>query len=142
VTIVLDDHLLRDLLADDASAELKKVLRRHDPSTTNLYYLRLCKSVVSARGSRLVGGWPTEQRVELGRALMALPSSVRVVPLRDLAYRMAELGNAFRVSSLGAEAAAAAEHLDATLCVWDGEDGPGIREAVTSIGGTYRTIAR
>jgi hypothetical protein len=46
-----------------------------------------------------------------------------------------------RVSTLGAEAVAAAEHLEASLCVWDGDDGPGIREAARAAGVTYRTIA-
>ncbi|HEX3427141.1 MAG TPA: hypothetical protein VHT30_13480 [Acidimicrobiales bacterium] len=47
---VLDDHLLRDLLADEASRDLLRVLDAYEPATTNLYHLRLCKSVVAARG--------------------------------------------------------------------------------------------
>jgi hypothetical protein len=55
---------------------------------------------------------------------------------------MAELAGAFRVSTLGAEAVAAAEHLDAPLCVWTGDDGPGIRSAMDALGQQYRTIRR
>jgi len=99
-------------------------------------------SAVSAKGGALTGSWPTEQRRELGRSLTELPESVRVVPMRALVYRMAEIADAHRVSTLGAEAAAAAEHLIATLYVWEGDDGPGIRAAVTAVGATYRTIAR
>ncbi|MHB1928776.1 MAG: hypothetical protein ACYDEN_03875 [Acidimicrobiales bacterium] len=55
---------------------------------------------------------------------MTLPASVELVPLRVLTYRMAEISNAQRVSTRGAEAVAAAEHLNATLCVWDGDAGP------------------
>lgn len=139
---VLDDHLLRDLLADEVSDDLAEVLAQHEPATTNLYYLRLCKSVVSARGGTLVGSWPIERRVALGRTLVALPDSVMIVPFRAIAYRMAELADMHRVSNLGAEAVAAAEHLEAPLCVWTGDDGPGIRHAITSLGGSYRTISR
>lgn len=73
---------------------------------------------------------------------MTLPDSIQVAPLQTLAYRMAEIATAFRVSTLGAEAAAAAEHLAAPLCVWEGDDGPGIRAAVTGIGENYKTLGR
>jgi hypothetical protein len=139
---LLDDHLLRDLLAQDLSADLAAVLEEYEPATTNLYLYRLCRSVVSAPGGTLTGDWPVEQRRELGRSLLALPETVQVVPMRQLAYRMAEIADARRVSTLGAEAAAAAEYLVAVLCVWEGDDGPGIRAAVTSVGSQYRTIER
>lgn len=73
---------------------------------------------------------------------MALPDSVQVVPMRLLAYRMAELAEAHRLSTLGAEAAAAAEHLGGPLCVWEGDDGPGVRAATAALGVTYRTVPR
>jgi len=139
---LLDDHLLRDLLAGDLSAELAEILGEHEPATTNLYLYRLSRSVVSARGGALTGSWSVEHRRELGRALLALPESVPVVPMRVLAYRMAEIADAQRVSTLGAEAAAAAEHLGAALCVWEGDDGRGIRSAVDAVGAPYRTVAR
>jgi hypothetical protein len=143
VTIaLLDDHLLRDMLARDLGADLSQLLGEHEPATTNLYLHRLCKSVVSARGGALTGSWPMERRRELGRSLLALPDTVRIVPMRLLAYRMAEIAAANRVSTLGAEATAAAEHLSAPLCVWAGDDGPAIRAAVTAIGAEYQVITR
>lgn len=139
---LLDDHLLRDLLADDLSTELARILERHDAATTNLYLYRLSRSVVSARGGALTGSWPLEQRRTLGRSLTVLPDSVQVVPLRALTFRMAEIAEAHRVSTLGAEAAAAAEHLGASLFVWEGDDGLGIRDAVNSVGADYKTVTR
>ena len=62
--------------------------------------------------------------------------------MRTLAYRMAEIASAHRVSTLGAEAVAAAERLDAPLCVWSGDDGPGIRAAMSALEQDYRTVAR
>lgn len=139
---LLDDHLLRDLLADNPSIGLVQILDNHEPATTNLYLYRLSKSVVSARGGALTGSWPAEQRRELGRSLVVLPDSVQVVPMRLLTFRMAEIARAQRVSTLGAEAAAAAEHLGAPLCVWEGDRGPGIRDAVLAVGADYRSVTR
>lgn len=139
---ILDDHLLRDLLANDVSAELASVLDRHEPATTNLYLYRLSKSVVSARGGALTGGWGAERRRALGASLLSLSDSVEVVPLRAIAYRMAEIAAVHRVSTLGAECVAAAEHLEAPLCVWSGDDGQGIRAAMADLRRDYRTIAR
>ena len=139
---VLDDHLLRDLLADTPSRELLRLVRRYEPATTNLYLHRLCKSVVSARGGALTGAWPAQQRRALGSRLLALPDEIQVVPMRSLAYRMAEIADSHRLSTLGAEAVAAAEHVDGPLCVWNGDDGPGIRAATSALGIGYRTVVR
>lgn len=73
---------------------------------------------------------------------MVLPDIIEVVPMRFLAYRMAEIADAHRVSTLGAEAVAAAEHLGGPLCVWEGDDGRGIRSAVAALGASYRTVTR
>ena len=140
--VVLDDHLLRDLLADESTIEIRRLLRRRTPATTNLYYLRLCKSVVSARGGQLTRLFSDDQRRALGRALVTLPDHIQVLPMRDLAYRMAEIAQDHLLSALGAEAVSAAEHLDAPLCVWGGDDGPHIRAAAAAMGVGYRTIER
>ena len=138
---VLDDHLLRDLLTGRIDLGLETVLTDHEPATTNLYLLRLCKSVSSARGGALTGSLPAEVRSALGRRLVTLPGEIMVVPMRELAYRIAKLATTHRLSSLGAEAVAAAEHLGAPLCVWAGDDGPHIRAAMATVG-DYRTIDR
>ncbi len=62
--------------------------------------------------------------------------------MQTLTYRMAELGDGYRLSTLGAEAVAAAEHLAAPLCVWSGDDGPGIRSAMAALGRDDRTVRR
>jgi hypothetical protein len=109
-------------------------------ATTNLYYVRLCKSVVGARGGAITGNWSGDRRRQLGRRLLELPDSILIPPMRAIGYRVAELAEGERLSTLGAEAVAAAEHLDATLCVWDGDDGPGTRAAARAAGVDYRTV--
>jgi hypothetical protein len=139
---ILDDHLLRDLLADDSSSDLADVLAAHEPATTNLYLYRLSKSVIAARGGALTGTWSAEGRRALGARLLNLPGSIDIVPIRSISCRMAQIAADHRVSTLGAECVATAEYLDAPLCVWEGDDGPGIRSAMTDLGLDYRTIGR
>lgn len=139
---LLDDHLLRDLLADHAPRALAKILNQYEPATTNHYLYRLCKSVVAARGGALTGSWSTEHRRALGSQLISPPAEVEVVPMRALAFRMAEISAEHRVSTLGAECVAASEHLDAPVFVWTGDDGPGIRAAMKALRRPYRTIRR
>jgi hypothetical protein len=74
--------------------------------------------------------------------LVTLPDHVQVVPMRDLAFRMAQIAHDHPLSALGAEAVSAAEHLDAQLCVWSGDDGPHIRTAAMAMLVQYRTIER
>ena len=109
-----------------------------------LYLVRLCRSVVAARGGKLTGSWSADARRELGRSIVAADNDddIEVVPMRALAFRMAELASVHRLSSLGAEAVAASEYLNAPLCVWDGDDGPRIRTAMAAIGGDYLTVNR
>jgi hypothetical protein len=138
--VVLDDHLLREILSAELGPPLESLVGANEIATTNLYYVRLCKSVIAARGGKLTGGWSIERRRDLGRRLLELPSTVLILPIRHIGYRVSEVAGTHRVSTLGAEALAAAEHLGATLCVWDGDDGPAIREAARTISVTYRTI--
>ena len=139
--VVLDDHLLRDVLGGERGRQLGRLVESNELATTNLYYVRLCKSVVGARGGALTGGWSHDRRRELGRRLLELPDAILIPPMRLTGYRVAELAEGGRVSTLGAEAVAVAEHLDAPLCVWEGDDGPGIRSAAGSAGVTHRTIS-
>jgi hypothetical protein len=137
---VLDDHLLRDVLAGEQGRHLGRLMASNELATTNLYYVRLCKSVVGARGGSLTGGWSSERRRELGRRLLELPNSIQIPSMRLIGYRVAELAERGKISTLGAESVAAAEHLEASLCVWEGDDGPGIRAAARAAGVRYRTI--
>ncbi len=140
--VVLDDHLLRDLLVDAPPTGLKRILRTRTPATTNLFYLRLCRSVVGATGGALTGSWPVERRRALGRTLVALPDNIRVVSLRAIAFDMAEKATDYGLSSLGAEAIAACRALDAPLYVAESDDGPRIRAAADALGINYRTVSQ
>ena len=139
---VIDDHLLRDLVAEDLGEQLNRIANEYQVATTNLYFVRLCKSVIGARGGQLTGNWSLGQRRALGQRLLQLPDSILILPMRLIGYRMAEVSDAHRVSTLGAEAIAAAERLAGPLCIWDGDDGPAIRSAAGASGIDYQTLGR
>ena len=107
-----------------------------------MYYLRLCRSAVAATGGALTGSWTLARRLALGRSLITLPDRIRVVPLRALAFDMAELAETHGLSSLGAEAIGAARALDAPLYVAERDDGPRVRAAADAEGIAYRTVGR
>lgn len=142
MTAVLDDHLLRDLLAGDVPAELDRVANGNY-ATTNLFYSRLCRSAAAAepRAGKLLGGWSAERRRALVARLVELPPDVAVVPMRVLAWHMATIAADHPgLSTLGAEAVAAAQHLGAALCVSADDDGPGIRRAAKALGLAHHAI--
>lgn len=142
MTVVLDDHLLRDWMArrDDA---LAAAVAGDDVATTNLWYARLCKSAARAAGGGLLRGWGEEERRALVAALVALPDDIAVMPMRDLAWRISELVAAHRgLSTLGAEAVAAAAAMDGRLLVSARDDGPGIRRCCRAVGLRYDTVDR
>jgi hypothetical protein len=141
--ILLDDYLLLLALAGTVPDALLQVAPRHHVATTNLFYARLCRRITanSATGRRLTDA-PIDMQTHVAAHLEHLPERVLIVPMRELAWPMAQLAASFRgLSLLGAEAVAAAVHLDATLCVRDRNDGPGIRAAAEAMGVPYVTIS-
>lgn len=112
-------------------------------ATTNLFYARLCRAVASPRRSgRLVGDLTADAPAAISAVLQLLPREIVITPMRELAWPMAQLAASYRgLSLLGTEAVAAAVHLDATLCVRDRNNGPGIRAAAEAMGVPYVTIS-
>jgi surface antigen len=140
--VVIDDHLLGDVIGGMVPATLATLLRRNVTATTNLYYYRLCRAALAAGGGALTGSWSPERREQAARALVALSPEIEVMPIRALAFRMAELARDHQLSVLGAEAVAAAEAHSGSLCVWEGDDGRNIRTCCEAVGVAYLTIAR
>jgi hypothetical protein len=142
VTVVLDDHLLRDWMANRDGA-LTAAAADEPIATTNLWYARLCKSAARATGGALLAGWNPGDRRSLISGLVTLPDEITVVPMRDLAWTMAELGaDHDGLSSLGAEVVAAALALQARVLVSARDDGPGIRRCCEALGVAYDALPR
>lgn len=129
--LVIDDHLLLRVLLDDEPPSLRP--RGAELFTTGLWYHRLSRAlsdetVVGTMSSSLVA-----VSEELAQAAIAsvieLPEPIGLLSLRTLAWPMAELvTRGARLNLLSLEALAAADHLDATLCLADTNDNPPLQE--------------
>jgi hypothetical protein len=142
LTVVLDDHLLRDWMVG-ADRDLRRAVGRQPLATTNLWYARLCKSAARAAGGALLGDLPEAERHALVAGLVKLPDDIAMMPMRDLAWRMGVLVSEHTgLSTLGAEAVAAAEALGARVLASSRDDSPGIRQCCERVGIGYTTVDR
>ena len=144
MNVVVDDHLLRDILADQRGLALRVALRGAKTiATTNLFYARLCRSAAAAvGGGQLLTALPSQARVVVSAKLIELPPSIVVLPMKELAWDMGMVSAEFRLSTLGAEAIVAAKALKARLAVWNGNDGPRIKEAASANDVPYLAVER
>ena len=142
MTVILDDHLLRDWMVG-ADPALHRSIDGEPLATTNLWYARLCKSAARSGTGALVGHLDLEKRQALIAALVKLPDQFSVAPMQALAWRMGVLTSGHAgLSTLGAEAVAAAETLPARILVSSRDDNPGIRSACQHLGLRHDTVAR
>lgn len=146
--IVLDDYLVRDLVADRLSPELSAIDDNY--ATTNLWLFRLAGALSrQGLGGRLAGPvkelGPTRVarfRQELADRLQTLT----IVPMQEIVWSMAELqaghGDEGRnLSAAMAEALAAAELLGAGIAVADVNVGPGLEASAATDGVPFHVIA-
>jgi hypothetical protein len=136
-TVVVDDHLLRDLLTGERRLDLDGIAT--GLATTGLWLFRLSSSLADPRAaaklSAPVMGLPAERQAQFRAHLAALPEEIEVLHLRRLAWPMAELlqqrhrALGHHLSAAMVEALAAAHELDAEIAVSRTDVGPGLRAA-------------
>jgi hypothetical protein len=106
-----------------------------DLATTNLWYARLCRAAARTGEGALFGPLDAWQRAALIEGLVKLPRDIAIVPMRDLAWRMGVLlSEGARLSTLGLEAVAGAEFLNARLLVSDLADVPEMSRCCARLG--------
>jgi hypothetical protein len=147
-TVVIDDHLLRDVLVGRPVPGIEGVAA-DGLATTGLWLFRLCSSFahpgVAGKLSSPVVALPVELRAAFRAHLVALPGDIRVVGLRELAWPMAELQARHRAAGRGlstamAEALAAAHALDAAIAVSRHDVGPNLRAAAEADGVAFHVV--
>ncbi|HWE66358.1 MAG TPA: hypothetical protein VG298_06910 [Acidimicrobiales bacterium] len=141
--MVVDDHLLLRMLLDDEPTALRPSGAR--VLTTGLWYHRLCRAVssptVEGALSRRIGDADPSVGAATVRAITALPDTVGLLSLRELAWPMARLlSDGVRLNLLSLEALAAAEHLDAELCLAAVDENPQLLAAAHGRGTPTRLI--
>jgi len=141
--LVIDDHLLLLVLLGREPADLRA--RGARLSTTGLWYHRLCRAVAvpAVQGvlSRSLGGSDPALGALAAQAITELPDTVGLVSLRDLSWPMADLlADGVRLNLLSLEAIAAAEHLDAEICLASADDNPPLVAAARARGVPLRLV--
>jgi hypothetical protein len=147
-SVVVDDHLLRDLLVGRRSLDLDGVAP-DGIATTGLWLFRLCSSfadpTVAGKLSAPVAALPDDLQAAFLGQLVTLPDDVEVVSLRQLAWPMAEIRARHRAAGRGlstamAEALAAAHELDAGIAVSRHDVGPNLQAAAEADGIPFQVL--
>ena len=117
---IVDDHLLLRILLDDEPQALRPYGGR--VFTTGLWYHRLCRSIADRSVvevlSRALGRVDPPVAAAAIEAVTRLPDSIDLLSLREVAWPMARLvDDGVRLNLMSLEALAAAEHLEAELCL-------------------------
>lgn len=145
---VVDDHLLRDILVGHRNETLDG-LAPDGVATTGLWLFRLCSSfadpTVVGKLSRPVASLPEDMQARFRAQLVALPLSIDVLSLRDMAWPMALLQTRHRAGgrSLSAamiEALAAAHLLGRAIAVSHNDVGPNLRAAAEADGIAFHVL--
>jgi hypothetical protein len=145
---VVDDHLLRDILVGHRNETLDG-LAPDGVATTGLWLFRLCSSfadpTVVGKLSGPVASLPQDMQGRFRAQLVALPASIDVLSLRDMAWPMALLQTRHRAAgrSLSAamvEALAAAHLLGREIAVSHNDVGPNLRAAAEEDGIAFHVL--
>jgi hypothetical protein len=146
-TVVVDDHILRDVLAGERDAHLGGLATHL--ATTGLWLFRLSSSFaapeVLGKLSAPVAALPVEQQERFREQLVALPDDIAVLSLHQLAWSMAQLHhrhrrNGHQLSAAMVEALAAAHALGAAIAVSRHDVGPNLRAAAEHDGIPFHVV--
>ena len=146
-TVVIDDHLLRDLLAGERGGDLDGLA--DGLATTGLWLFRLSSSFADPRSSGKlsapVAAMPVELQDAFRARIVALPPEITVLSMRDLAWPMGQLqarhrGEGRNLSAAMVEALAAAHELGAALAVSQHDVGPNLRAAAEADGVSFHIL--
>jgi hypothetical protein len=141
--VLVDDHLLLRVLLDDEPTGLRP--HGGPVATTGLWYHRLCRALGNARVtgalSSALGAVDAAVGAATLRAVTALPDRIVLVSLRDLAWPMANaLVTGPRLNLISLEAVAAAEYLDAEICLAVIDENPPLVAAASARGLAVRLL--
>jgi hypothetical protein len=141
--VIVDDHLLLQILLGNEPASLRP--SGAALSTTGLWYHRLCWALadqsITGSMSRSLGRVDSRIASAAVRAVVELPDTIGVVSLRSLGWPMASLiADGVRLNLLSLEALAAAQMLDAEICLAEADKNPTLLEAAERRGVSVRLV--
>lgn len=142
MALVVDDHLLLDLLAEDIRGWLASAVQQEAVYTTASWYYRLASAAEHGSGtgslSGRLAGLPEPVRNAVRHRLLELPQTVGLVDARVVVPMMAGLRTPRRLNYLSAEAMALAVLTEATVAVRT--DNPLLRDACAALHVGYRMV--
>jgi len=143
--LLVDDHLLLRVLLGDEPTDLRVSGSRI--YTTGLWYHRLCRAIarpdVVRAFTRLLGGVESSVASSAIRSVAMLPEPIGLTSMRDIAWEMANvLKQHPMLNLLSLEALAAAEHLEAELCLSERDLNPPLLSAATARGVSFRLLSQ
>jgi len=147
-SIVVDDHILRDILTGERASDLGG-LAPDGVATTGLWLFRLCSSLadpeVTGKLSEPVAGLPTDVQDRFRAQITELPDEIEVPPMRELSWSMALLRHRHRSQGRGmsaamVEALAAAHQLGAGIAVSTTDVGLNLRDSAIADGIAFHTL--
>lgn len=147
-SVVIDDHLLRDILTGERTSDLGG-LAPDGIATTGLWLFRLCSSLADPEAagklSAPVAGLPEEVQDRFRAQITALPDEIEVLPMRELSWSMALLQHRHRSQGRGlsaamVEALAAAHRLGAGIAVSTSDVGPNLRNSAIADGIEFHAL--
>jgi hypothetical protein len=145
--VVIDDHLLRDVLTGHRPLDLGGVAT--SLATTGLWLFRLSSALASpstvGKLSRPVAALPEGKQARFRVQLIELPGTIELLMFRKLAWQMAEIQHRHRVagiqlSAATAEALATAQVLNGAIAVSRLDVGPGLQAAAARDGIPFHVL--
>ena len=147
-SVVVDDHLLRDILAGERAPDLGG-LAPDGVATTGLWLFRLRSSLadpeVAGKLSVPVAGLQADVQDRFRAQITELPDEIEVLPMRELSWSMALLQHRHRshgrgMSAAMVEALAAAHRLAAGIAVSTSDVGPNLRDSAIADGIAFHAL--
>jgi hypothetical protein len=147
-SVVVDDHLLRDVLTGERTSDLGGIAP-DGIAITGLWLFRLCASYadpdVAGKLSAPVAGLPADIQDRFRAQVVASPGEIEVLAMRELSWTMAVLQQRHRSEGRGmstamVEALAAAHQLNAGIAVSTRDVGPNLRDSAVADGIAFHTL--
>jgi hypothetical protein len=119
MAVVVDDHLLLDLLADAATPALAAAVLGEDVFTTGSWYYRLGRAITAGSGEGTLSGrvavLPADERATVVDSLLSLPGEIGLLGFRAVVPVILTLRARRPLNLLTAEALAVAALVDGEI---------------------------
>ena len=119
MNVIIDDHLLREVLLEQEPSWLRRLRRGGRILTTGCWYYRLCSAwhddSITGSLSGPIAALPAELQAGVIEKVMRLPDSIGLISMHDLAWSASRMGRVHGLNLLASEALAAAVQSDSVL---------------------------